>query len=473
MRHIVAGTLLLTSTVALGQELTPETARRTTLRACDFFHSLAKHGGYVWRYSKDKKLSEGEAETDADTVWVQPPGTPTIGNAFLDAYEVTNEPRLLEYANEAATTLAKGQLQSGGWYYSIHFAEVERSKRGYRDGRPRKPPRNNRRDKFNITTLDDDTTQAALRFLIRLDQFNEPRRYEDTIRFGLKAILDAQAPNGGWRQNWDRYPQPLPVKSFPVTNATSPRKWPRRWDNKWTGKYYLNDNVIGTVITTLLDAWQAYDDEQYLTSAKRGGEFLILAQMPDPQPAWAQQYDENMHPVWDRRFEPPAISGMESRFAIEALLELATRTGDKKFLKPIPRALTYLQESEIEPGRLARFYELGTNKPLYFDRKYNLTYSDENLPTHYSFKIISKLNSLKTQLRDARSGQSPHSEPSAARTERAARRYVNELNAEGGWLDPRGMRGFGKVSREGIYQSETFADRIRTICEYLRFKRGH
>ena len=29
-------------------------------------------------------------------------------------------------------------------------------------------------------------------------------------------------------------------------------------------------------------------------------------------------------------------------------------------------------------------------------------------------------------------GQSPHSEPNAARTERAARRYVNELNAEGG-----------------------------------------
>ena len=39
-------------------------------------------------------------------------------------------------------------------------------------------------------------------------------------------------------------------------------------------------------------------------------------------------------------------------------------------------------------GRLARFYELKKNKPLYFVRDtYELTYSDGDMPTHYAFKV--------------------------------------------------------------------------------------
>ena len=49
-----------------------------------------------------------------------------------------------------------------------------------------------------------------------------------------------------------------------------------------------------------------------LAAAKRGGDFLLLAQMPEPQPAWCQQYHPDMHPVWARKFEPPAIACSES-----------------------------------------------------------------------------------------------------------------------------------------------------------------
>ena len=66
--------------------------------------------------------------------------------------------------------------------------------------------------------------------------------------------------------------------------------------------------------------------------------------MPDPQPAWAQQYNYDMHPIWARQFEPPAITGGESQDAIETLLKIYRATGDKKYLEPIPRALAYLKK---------------------------------------------------------------------------------------------------------------------------------
>src|SRR4029077_9180464 len=105
---------------------------------------------------------------------------------------------------------------------------------------------------------------------------------------------------------------------------------------------------------------------RYRAAAERGGAFLILAQMPEPQPAWAQQYDRKMHPVWDRKFEPPAITGLESQDALETLLLLHRKTGDRKYLAPIPRALDYLKKSRLPDGRIARFYELKTNRPFYF-----------------------------------------------------------------------------------------------------------
>ena len=52
----------------------------------------------------------------------------------------------------------------------------------------------------------------------------------------------------------------------------------------------------------------------------------------------------------------------------------------------MPPALAYLKKSLLPDGRLARFYELKTNKPLYFTKTYELTYDDSDMPTHYSFK---------------------------------------------------------------------------------------
>ena len=76
--------------------------------------------------------------------------------------------------------------------------------------------------------------------------------------------------------------------------------------------YTFNDNSISDVFETMIEAYKIYGNEQYLDAAKQCGDFIILAQMPEPQQAWAQQYNENMEPAWARKFEPPAITGGET-----------------------------------------------------------------------------------------------------------------------------------------------------------------
>src|SRR5690606_27390840 len=143
---------------------------------------------------------------------------------------------------------------------------------------------------------------------------------------------------------------------------------------------------------TMLLAWDIYGDERYLQAAKRGGDFFLLAQLPEPQPGWAQQYDHDMHPAWARKFEPPAVTGGESQGVMQTLMLLYRRTGDDRYLKPIPRAIAYYRSSLLPDGRLARFYELKTNRPLYFTKDYQLTYDDGDMPTHYGFKSTSRLD---------------------------------------------------------------------------------
>ena len=94
-RISLAGLLLLVSSVAVSAADAPGRGEALDAlnRAVGFFtEHCSKHGGYVWRYSRDLKLSEGEAETGPTTIWVQPPGTPAVGEVLLDAYLVTGKP---------------------------------------------------------------------------------------------------------------------------------------------------------------------------------------------------------------------------------------------------------------------------------------------------------------------------------------------------------------------------------------------
>ena len=441
-------------------------------RAATFFHAhCAKHGGYVWRYSRDFKLSEGEAETGPDTIWVQPPGTPAVGMAFLAAYDATGDRKYLDWAVETAEALLAGQMQTGGWDYGIYFAPADRAKYGYRDN-PRVRPKSGRRNETCKTVLDDDTSPAALRLLMRVDQrlnFKHARIHE-AVRFSLDAIARAQYPNGGWSHNWSEIITERSPREFPILAASYPESWSRKWLNDWPGRYYTNDNIAGSMAALYLEAWSTYQVERDRQTAIRTGEFLLRAQLPDPQPAWAQQYDIAMHPCWDRKFEPPAISAHESEEVCETLLLLYRRTGDRRFLDAVGRALPYLQKSRRPDGRVDRFLELQTNRPLYFTTDYQLTYSEAEMPTHYGFIQPSRLTEISAEFEQlAQHGpEAPAPTRDRAELARAAAASLAAMDPDGGWLSPRGMKGFRKASPEGVYESQVFIDHIEGLCRYLQ-----
>ncbi len=55
-------------------------------------------------------------------------------------------------------------------------------------------------------------------------------------------------------------------------------------------------------------------------------------------------------------------------YNINSLIDLYQHTGKGQFLEPIPDAIQWLKASRLPNGKWGRFLEIGTNKPLYYDR---------------------------------------------------------------------------------------------------------
>lgn len=452
----------------------PQQAEAALARGVTFFHQqVAAHGGYVYLYSADLTKQEGEGRTTREQAWVQPPGTPAVGEALLQAYLRTGSQEALIAAKDAAECLLQGQYRSGGWNASVEFEPAERAKHAYRVDRPL--PKKRQR---NTSSLDDDKTQSALRFLMQLDralQFQEARIHDATL-FALDSLLAAQFPNGAWAQVWEA---PADLTRPDSLKASYPQDWPRKYPG---GDYWLfytfNDNNISQTVDTLRLADEIYGGDRYRAAIDKAGQFILDAQMPEPQPAWAQQYNFEMHPVWARKFEPPAISGSESQRLIETLLDLYVASGKRPFLEAVPPALAYLRRSQLPDGRLARFYELQTNKPLYMNTQYELTYSDADLPTHYGFQVGSSLDRLQKRydsvsrlsaadLERLRQPRSP-SPPRASTLEARVREIIAAQDDRGAWVEdgPLKYHGKGDPTRR-VISSQTFARHLDVLSLYL------
>lgn len=405
-------------------------AQATMRKAAEFYwHQVALRGGYVYYYSPDLSVRWGEGRASDQQIWVQPPGTPTVGLALLAAHRATGDTFYLEAAREAGEALIYGQLKSGGWQNCVDFDPQGQRLNLYRNGKGRGA---------NNSTLDDGITQTATRFMARLDEtlkFKDPAVHESAL-VALDALLKAQFVNGAFPQIWTG-----PVPQTPVVMASYPNydwRTEGRVKDYWN-MYTLNDGLAGTVSEMLLAAGEVYKDARYQAALAKLGDFLILAQMPEPQPAWAQQYSREMHPIWARRFEPAAITGGESQDAMETLMKIYRGTGDKKYLEPIPRAVAWLKRSRLPDGRLARYYELKTNKPLYMTRsgdEYSLTYDDSDLPDHYGWKVASRLEAIEREFAalttSGAKGQEPGARSRAAADE--VRRIIADLDPQGRWI---------------------------------------
>jgi PelA/Pel-15E family pectate lyase len=462
-------------------EITQEKAANALRRAVEFFRTeVSVDGGYLWRYSSDFSEREGELPASPTTAWVQPSGTPTVGMAYLTVSKLTGRRDCLDAARETALALVRGQLESGGWDYRIEFAEEDRKQYAYRvESAVLSNASVASRRQRNVTTLDDNTTQAALSFLMQVDHVLkfEDAAIHEAAEYALRKLLAAQYPNGAWPQ---RFSAPADPQQFPVKPAGYPPNWSREYPKKDYRSYYtFNDNTMADVIEMMFLAGEVYGDGRYTEAAKRGGTFILLAQLPGPQPGWAQQYNARMHPAWARKFEPPSTTGAESQRVMETLLRLFELTRDRRFLEPLPRALAYFRRSQLQDGCLARFYELETNRPLYFTKDYHMTYSDADLPTHYDFKSRNRLDEIESRFeRLAATADSDVSrvrvfqkQPTPVLTKELARtaaKLVQTQDARGAWVEPAYFRARSKMpAGMPSLSCRTFAANIATLARYV------
>ena len=460
-------------------------ARATMEKATAFMRSISAEGGYLWRYSPDLKERSGEVAATPTQIWVQPPGTPSM--AFLRAYEATGDARFLDAAKAAAQALAVGQLESGGWDYVIDF-DPKLSANWYRRSDIGKISAAEAAKRKNVSTFDDDNSQSAIRLLLAVADAskgsNEPRdvQIRQARDYALKKLLEAQRPNGGWPQRWTGVR--VDAKEYPVQPARFPKEYPREHPKlNYNGYYTLNDNTHRDCVVTLLDAAKRLNKPEFRAAAVKGGDFLLLAQLPEPQPAWAQQYNAKLEPDWARAFEPPCVVSGESSGVMRLLVDLYLETGEQKYLEPMPRAIAWFKRSEIAPGMWARMYEIGTNTPIYGDRDGKIKYRVEDLSperqTGYSWKgaygipeAIRYYDEVKSAGRDAilakrkaAEAKADSASGKAARAkalEPAVRRAIESIDAEGRWLGSGGRRTSGNQITTGA-----FIANLRTLADYV------
>jgi hypothetical protein len=447
--------LLLTGCLSAEDAVPREEVLAAMRRAANFFRGkVAVQGGYVWHVSEDLTRRWGEGAAGPQQIWVQPPGTPAVGMAYLAAHAATRDAWYLDAAREAAEALVAGQLESGGWSHSIDFDPAGKNAGRYRIGKGRAKGR-------NVSTLDDDTTQSALRFLMHADRALDFKHaaIHEAAEFGRAALLRAQFPHGGFPQGWEGA-----VADLKPQRAQFP-DYDWRTEHRIKDYWFLptlNDDLCTDIILTLQDGAEIYKDENCRRALTRLGDFLVMAQLPEPQPGWAQQYTADMRPAWARKFEPPAVSGRESEDAVEALLAIHRFTADKKFLEPVPTALAWMKRSLLPDGQIARFYELQSNKPLYMTKDYALTYDDSDVPTHYGWKAKSNLADLEAAFSAAKAGTPP--KPQKPPGGDKVRGILKSLDNEGRWLTQKQLKDLPAGQR--VIASDIFVKNLELLSRY-------
>ncbi|MGE0680285.1 MAG: pectate lyase [Candidatus Binatia bacterium] len=320
---------------ALGAMLQCERPTGGWMYACDRSERVA---GFTKVMRRVERIAGAVGLATWDLIVLRSPGTPAAGLLLVRAHQLTHEEKYLDAARRTGDLLVNIQLPSGGWFsempvYSNQLAWW-----------------------FRLvvpgTTLDDDVTSGAVRFLLALWETTGDTRYRDTATRALDLLQTAQLPSGAWPLTWRPAWRRVLSSSF--------EEWPS-----------LNDAATVGPIYACIDGARSLRRPNLLEAAKRGGEWLIHARHPAPNAGWSQQYTPDGSPAPGRRFEPIGLATWESRHALEALQALAEATEEQRFCAPFPETVAWLQRSALSPGCWARLYSVDSNSPIYMDQQSN------------------------------------------------------------------------------------------------------
>jgi hypothetical protein len=156
-------------------------------------------------------------------------------------------------------------------------------------------------------------------------------------------------------------------------------------------------------------------------------------------------------------------------------MAIADYTNMEKYREPIPRALAYLQKSQLPDGQMARYYELKTNRALYMFRQgenYSLTYDDSDLPDHYGWKRVSRLKEIAEAYESGSKGTASNHGQTVSDGE--IRKIIQSLDDQGRWIsDYKGERLVGQPKfklNQPYLSSAVFGENIETLSSYLGAK---
>jgi PelA/Pel-15E family pectate lyase len=233
-------------------------------------------------------------------------------------------------------------------------------------------------------TIDNGATTTPMRFLALVGEATGDARYRGAFERGLDYLFSSQYPNGGW-------PQFFPLREGYYAHVT------------------FNDDAMVNVMALLRDVAAAKPPYAFTSPARqarakdafaRGVEVILRTQLRQGEKltAWCAQYDEKtLEPAWARKYEPPSLSGNESVGLARLLMGIehpkpevvAAVEGAVAWLQAVTIPGLRLEEFTDAEGRKdrrvvtdaaasplwARFYELGTNRPIFLGRDSKVHYA--------------------------------------------------------------------------------------------------
>ena len=230
-----------------------------------------------------------------------------------------------------------------------------------------------------VGTVDNDATITEIRFLAKAAPqlpAELAKACRDAAERGVRYLLAAQFPNGGWPQVWPLqggYHDAVTLNDNAVVEVAELMNWVSRGE---AGLAFLPADVKAAAAAAHERAVQLLLATQIRTNGR-----LTL---------WAQQHDAlTLAPTSARNYEPPALSAGESARALEFLMQQPQPS--PQIVQAVHAGIATLRELPVhgrafvkvdgarrlvdQPGAgplWARFYDPVTLKPVFGDRDKSL-----------------------------------------------------------------------------------------------------